>query len=167
VFLILWGGCSPTTRGVVGSQATADWIKQDQARVCSITFKKRLHAKPIKGGLWMPAPSSPPSLLPETRILLASGGDEQEIPLEMVRTMEVVNGPRGVPDGALIGAGIGALAGATLGYTGARGYSSEGAPSESGKVELAGIMAVVFSLFGSILGAGIGGGVVHRNILAF
>jgi hypothetical protein len=167
VLLILWSGCSTTTHGVAGSQATADWIKQNQSRVCSITFKQGLHTKPIKGRLWMPDPTSPPSLSPETRILLVSGGDEQEISLGMVRTMEVVNGPRGVPDGALIGAGIGALTGAAVGYSAARAVHGEGAPTEGGQVMVAGIVSLIFSMFGSMFGAAVGGGVGHRDILVF
>jgi hypothetical protein len=164
LLLVLWSGCSTTTHGVVDSPATADWIKQNHGRTCSITFKKRLHTRPIKGTLWAPTPTS---LSPETQILLVAGGDEHEIPLGMVHTMEVVNGPRGVPDGALIGAGAGALLGAVMGYAAARDYHGEGAPSESVRLEAAGVAAAIFSLFGSMLGAGIGGGVGHRDIVAF
>lgn len=54
-----------------------------------------------------------------------------------------------------------------MGYAAARGLHGEGAPSESGKIEVAGVVAAIFSLFGSILGAGIGGGVGHRDIVVF
>lgn len=121
----------------------------------------------MKGVLWAPSPTAAPSLSQETRILLISDGDEHEIPLEMVRTMEVVHGPRGIPDGALIGAGVGALVGAAAGYSLVRDQRGEGAVTAEGKVAAAGIMAAIVSLFGSMLGAAVGGGVGHRDILAF
>ena len=162
VSIITLGACSTTTHGVVGSQVTADWIEEQKSRPCTITFKEALQAMPVEGSLGTPTPTVPRSRSPETRILLVSGTDKQEIPLAMVSTVTVVSPPQGLRDGALIGAAVGILAG--LGSSMIQLASKGDMAGKGGEVLST---TVGTTLIGALIGVLIGGGAGHRNILAF
>jgi hypothetical protein len=100
-------------------------------------------------------------LLKEAQIRVVSGLSDRAIPLHLVQRVEVVEHSQGIMDGTLIGGGAGLVSGGLLGLWIVTHNTT------SSNFTVVEVTTATLGLIGFFLGALIGGGVGHRDILTF
>jgi hypothetical protein len=167
--------CLTASRAPVGSPAASAWLADHEGRAATIKFRPPWSSS-LSGRLERTSPILPTMVLPPTQIRLAGSSDERAIPLEWVRDVKVVERARGTGEGAMVGAAAGLAVGVifamvatnyggTIGCSEGRNCHGQDLPAATGAGLLYGL--VLTAPIGAALGALVGGGIGHRNVLTF